>query len=157
MSEAVGGTAISGRFMKSIHNSLLRPVVIALIPRWSEAANAMSEMPVDYMVGLAETLDQAQMFRAGWAGNQAPPLLLLRCKPSTSLEIGVAAITEISSRNPGRPIAVLVGDGPSTNGFREDHRFAWTREFAKRVSDSLLDVQIHEYAPSWPTHPPRIR
>lgn len=138
-------------------NPLLNPLVIAMIPRWSEAVPVVADLDVDHMVGLAENEEDANQFRQLWASRDDRPLLLLRCPSEGSLSLGVETVTEIASHHPNRPVGVLLADGPDASGFREERRQRWHRAFAKAVSDAILDVQICEYSGSWAISPPRLR
>ncbi len=138
-------------------NALLHPVVITMIPRWSEAVGVVSELNADHVVALAETEQDANLMRLHWASREGRPLLLLRCSQEGSAEIATETIVEIAGRHPWSPVGVLLADGPEAPGFREDRRRQWNRAFAKAVTEAVLDVQICEYSRSWATHPPRLR
>lgn len=140
-----------------MRNPLLEPVLIAILPRWSDAVTVVSELPVDHAVALADSEAQTNRYREHWREKDDPPLLILRCPAEVSACRAVEAVQEIAGRNPKRPVSVLVADGPEALGFRENGRNGWNRRFAKTLAKSLLDVQVFEYTPSWATHPPRIR
>ncbi|MBX7131643.1 MAG: hypothetical protein K1X67_03080 [Fimbriimonadaceae bacterium] len=140
-----------------MRNPLLEPVLIAVIPRWSDAVTVVSKLAVDHAVALADSVAQSNRYREHWKGKDDPPLLVLRCQAEVSACRAAEAVREIAGRNPKRPVSVLVADGPEALGFRESGRNGWNRRFAKALSKSLLDVQVFEYTSSWATHPPRIR
>lgn len=136
---------------------LLDPVLIAIMPRWSEAVRIVSEIEVSHAVALAEDEAQAIQFRENWSGHDDHPLLLVRCSPENTLPMAVETVTQIATRSPNRAIGILLADGPDAPGFKESRRRVWNQDFAKSVSGVILDVQILEYSPSWATHRPRIR
>ncbi len=141
---------------------LLDPVLIAVFPRWNEATGVVCDMlrswpQGGFAVALAEDDRQASHFRNGWPEDSLHPLLLLRTRAELSLSTGLDAVSEIMSRQPRRPLAVLIADGPSLPDFVEAKRSVWNREFSRLVAGHFLDVQVFEYAPSWSTAPPRVR
>ncbi len=140
-----------------MRNPLLDPVVVGVLPRWSDAAYVLSEMPVDHALALAADDQQAQRFRQHWSAKEDFPLLLLRCSVENSVSLAVDAVSEIASHGPRGPLSVLLADGPEATGFREEGRKDWNRKFAKALSEAILDVQVFEYASTWATQPPRFR
>ncbi|MBS1724200.1 MAG: hypothetical protein JSS66_14750 [Armatimonadetes bacterium] len=140
----------------------LDPICVAIFPRFSEATGVVSEMLRGwtlevFAVALAGSEEQAKAFRSSWPDENAKPLLLLQGKDGELMATGVAAISEIVSRRPSRPLAVFVVDGPEVSGFKEQQRAAWNRDFSREIAAAVLDVQVFEYNTTWATSPPRVR
>lgn len=141
---------------------VLDPILVAVFPRFSEATSVVSDVlrgwrSEVFAIALAECEDQAKAFRSSWPHDTPTPLLLLHGKHGESLSTGVAAIAEIVSRRPSRPLAVFVADGPEVDGFKELQRATWNRDFSREVASAVLDVQVFEYTSTWATSPPRVR
>ncbi|MCW5941966.1 MAG: hypothetical protein KIS66_07025 [Fimbriimonadaceae bacterium] len=133
------------------------PVLIALLPRWSDATEVVWRLAFDHAVALAENDAEARSYREQWTGMDDRPLLILRCAPATAVSLGVEVVLEIASRHPGRPIGVLLVDGPEASGYREGRRKEWNHSFGNALVQRLHDIQVFEYALSWATRPPRVR
>lgn len=142
--------------------NLLDPICIAVFPRFSEATGVVSEVlrvwrSEVFAIALAESEDEAEAFRLSWPHDNPKPLLLLHGKEGASLSTSVAAISEIVSRWPSRPLAVFIADGPEVEGYKELQRATWNREFSREIASAVLDAQVFEYCPTWATSPPRVR
>lgn len=141
---------------------LLEPVLIAVYPRWSEAADLVRKVMGNhtgdsFSIAFAEGDQTAEEFRKGWPQEEHLPLLLLRCPEQESVGRVVEAIRDIGARKPGRALGILLADGPEVSGFEELRRSDWNNAFAKAVSEAVVDVQVFEYSSTWGTAPPRVR
>ena len=140
---------------------LLDPIRVAVFPRFSEAVGVVGEMAQSwtsdgFSIALPTDQTQAESFRTSWPEDHRHPLLLLHCTSEESIAIGVTAIADIMTRNPTRPLAVFLADGPEVSGFKEGNAKAWNRGFSRALADEILDVQVFEYTPTWAHAPPRV-
>lgn len=142
--------------------SLLDPLVILLMPRWTSAVPALHAAPAiaksaDFAIALADGEEEAARFERCWTGTAEPPLLLLRVPMSHSIAWAEQAILDLAKNRGGRAIGVLLADGPELAGFVSGKRRAWNRALADAVHAALLDSQILQYSSTWLDSPPRVR
>ncbi len=140
---------------------LAEPVLIVIFPRWSTAVEVVRRIAVEwsgprFAVALPERDDQASLFRRSWKDDSLP-LLMVRCFDGNSQTVGVEVVSSLSRQNQGRPLGILLADGPELSGYREERRHVWNRDFARQASIAIQDVQVFEYVSTWSTNPPRIR
>jgi hypothetical protein len=138
------------------------PLVILLMPRWSDAVSAVQAGygvidRVDHAFALAENPEEARLFQAGWSSTPSLPLLILRVPASDSLSWSVDAVAELSKSKDDRPVGVLLVDGPEVAGYADGKRGAWNRAFAEAVHKAVLDSQVIEYSTTWSVSPPKVR
>ncbi len=144
--------------MRSPHD----PLVILLMPRWSDAVPAVQADygvvdRVDHALALATTDEEADRFQKGWPQSLSLPLLILRLSASDSLAWSVDAVAELSRSREDRPVGVLLLDGPEVPGYVDERRGAWNRAFADAVHKAVLDSQVIEYSTTWSVSPPKVR
>lgn len=135
---------------------LLEPVVILLMPRFTEAAGPCARMLPEltgkhFAVGLYSSKEERDGFYRLWQGE--PPLLLIRHQSWDLMSHAVEVVLEIARNHLGRPIGVIVADGPEVSGFKME----FVRDLGERICDAITDVQVFLYSTSWTVNPPRIR
>jgi hypothetical protein len=138
------------------------PLIILLLPRWSEAVAAIQAIyriidEVDYVLAITSGCEEARVIRQRWLDVDDLPLLIARVDPSETVQSAVDAVAEISKANSDRPIGVLLADGPDAPDYWVQKRRQWNRLFAEKLHRTVNDSQVFEYSQTWMLSPPRVR
>lgn len=138
----------------------LEAIVILVMAQFTDAVSpcmtlltAMSG--IRFAVAQASSTADRERFHSIWSDG-APPLLLMR-QTSGGVNPCLEAVLHLAGRHAGRPVAVLLADGPEIPGYRASKREQWSKEFADSLDRALPDVQVFQFSPSWMSRPPRIR
>ena len=140
----------------------IEPALIALFPRWTVAAPVVGHILETWpsavrAVALAESEEEAQLFRDRWRVRDDIPLLLFHTNPRDSVAMAVKVVSQISHQVGDNGLGVLIADGRELPCHNERNRHLWNQRFSREVAKKIVDLQVLEYSASWAKNPPRIR
>ncbi len=145
-----------------IDRSSLKPAVIVLLPRFTEAVPlivdaGMPRFPECQAVALSSSKEESASYARAWRHQDGVPLLILREGTENHLRLATEAVVEIQHYQRSKPLGIILGDGPEASNFDSLRRSEWNRTLGRTLASEFRDLQIVEYSASWRYSPPRIR
>ena len=142
--------------------SLLKPAVIVLLPRFSEAVPVIADVvmprfPECPAIALSSSKDESANYARAWRHREGIPLLILREAADNHIRLAAEAVMAIRHFRRSEPLGLILGDGPEASNFDSLRRNDWNRNLGRILASEFRDLQIVEYSASWRYSPPRIR
>lgn len=97
--------------------------------------------------------EAAEQVRSSWVDSVEGRLLLIHCRPGSSL----ATALEVINTVPSGPLAVLLAGPPSDSSLKSLFSRKSATELRSRIESARSDIQVHVYESSWIQRQPRIR